>query len=96
MGLLAVGLLVLPIELAARADRRRRIPVPVTLLVVLLAIPLAVRALSALAVTPGAMRNVYQQQYQMARFFRGAYAGETIALNDIGRRAASRRRASST
>jgi len=84
IGLLAVGLLVLPIELAACADRRRRIPVPVTLLVVLLAIPLAVRALSALAVTPGAMRNVYQQQYQMARFFRGAYPGETIALNDIG------------
>jgi len=59
-------------------------PIPVTLLVVLLAIPLAVRALSAVAVTPGAMRNVYQQQYQMARFFRDAYPGEAIALNDIG------------
>ena len=34
--------------------------------------------------TPGAMRNVYEQQYQMARFFRVAYPGDTIALNDIG------------
>ena len=38
-------------------------------LVALLLLPLATRSLSALAVTPGAMRNVYEQQYQMARFF---------------------------
>jgi hypothetical protein len=30
------------------------------------------------------MRNVYEQQYQMARFFSVAYAGDTVALNDIG------------
>jgi hypothetical protein len=53
-------------------------------LVALLLLPLATRSLSALAVTPGAMRNVYEQQYQMARFFSVAYAGDTVALNDIG------------
>lgn len=53
-------------------------------LVALLALPLAWRALSAAAVTPGAMRNVFEQQYQMGRFFADAYPGAAIAVNDIG------------
>ena len=53
-------------------------------LIALLLLPLATRSLSALAVTSGAMRNVYQQQYQMARFFSVAYPADTVALNDIG------------
>jgi hypothetical protein len=53
-------------------------------LVALLALPLAARALSAAAVTPGAMRNVYEQQYQMGLFFSQAYPHDAIAVNDIG------------
>jgi hypothetical protein len=60
-----------------------RVP-PGTALAVLLSLPIAVRMLSALATTPGAMRNVFEQQYQMAMFFRDAYPAEPIAVNDIG------------
>ena len=84
VGVLALGLIV------ASDDARRELVDPLlrnaagTILVVLLMLPLGARALSALAVTPGAMRNVFEQQYQMARFFRGAYPDATIAVNDIG------------
>jgi hypothetical protein len=53
-------------------------------LVALLALPLGWRALSAAAVTPGAMRNVFEQQYQMGQFFSEAYPDAAIAVNDIG------------
>ena len=84
VGVLALGLIVLS------DDARRELVDPLlrnaagTILVVLLMLPLGARALSALAVTPGAMRNVFEQQYQMARFFRAAYPDATIAVNDIG------------
>ncbi len=84
LGVLALALLVLPAGADLLSRGRRRSDAAATALVILLAIPLAIRALSALAVTPGAMRNVYQQQYQMALFFRDAYPIDTIALNDIG------------
>lgn len=50
----------------------------------LLALPLAVRALTAIPATVVATSNIYQQQYQMGLFFRDHYAGRAIALNDIG------------
>src|SRR5262249_49906200 len=53
-------------------------------LLALLALPLVSRALSAAAFTPGAMRNVFEQQYQMGRFFAAAYPHDAIAVNDIG------------
>lgn len=34
--------------------------------------------------TPAAMNNIYEQQYQMAKFIGNYYEGKTIALNDIG------------
>jgi hypothetical protein len=55
-----------------------------TMMVVLLGVPLAVRSLSALAVAPPAMRNVYEQQYQMARFVRDHCPPAGVAVNDIG------------
>lgn len=87
--LMALGIVALSLALA---DGRRRDlvlgpfrrNVAGTLVLVLLALPVAARALSALAVTPGAMRNVFEQQYQMGLFFRDAYPADTIALNDIG------------
>jgi hypothetical protein len=84
MGLLAVGLVAGPSGVALLPGSRKRVNAAATALLILLAIPLAVRALSALAVTSGAMRNVYEQQYQMALFFRDAYPRDAIALNDIG------------
>jgi hypothetical protein len=86
-----VGLGVLALAwFVAQRDSRAALLTPLmnsaagTILVALLALPLATRALSALAVTPGAMRNVFEQQYQMGKFFSVAYPDDTIAVNDIG------------
>ncbi len=84
LGVLAATLVAGPFGISLLSGGRRRSNAAATALVVLLAMPLAVRALSALAVTSGAMRNVYEQQYQMALFFRDAYPRDAIALNDIG------------
>jgi hypothetical protein len=87
--LMALGILALGWVLS-RAANRAILLKPLlasaagTVFVVLLALPLASRALSAVVATPRAMRNVFDQQYQMATFFRGAYAGDAIAVNDIG------------
>jgi hypothetical protein len=87
--LMAIGTVCVILFAADRSSRElirapfARVP-PGTALVVLLSLPIAVRALSALATTPGATRNVYEQQYQMGMFFRDAYPAEPIAVNDIG------------
>jgi hypothetical protein len=73
---------------AAEVARRERRPVlfalPSAAIVAVLAIPLAIRAISAATETPLAMRNVFEQQYQMGLLFRDKYAGVPIAINDIG------------
>jgi len=51
---------------------------------VALCLPLAGRAALSFARTPLACSEIYRQQYQMARFLSGAYAGDSIAINDIG------------
>lgn len=45
---------------------------------------LGLRALLALMILPAGIDNIYQQQYQMGRFLQRYYAGETVAVNDIG------------
>jgi hypothetical protein len=40
--------------------------------------------MNALATTPAACANVYQQQYQMAQFFQRYYPRDTVGINDIG------------
>lgn len=85
--LMALGLLAVVVLLAEPSlvgARRARPSIAATAMVILIAIPLVVRTLSALAVTPVAMRNVYEQQYQLGRFFREEYPGAVIAVNDIG------------
>jgi hypothetical protein len=54
------------------------------LLAAFLTYPCAVRAGAALVFLPQASKNIYEQQYQMARFVKRYYQGSTIALNDIG------------
>jgi len=54
------------------------------LLAAFLIYPCLVRAGAALVFLPQASKNIYEQQYQMARFVSRYYQGSTIALNDIG------------
>jgi 4-amino-4-deoxy-L-arabinose transferase-like glycosyltransferase len=54
------------------------------LLAAFLIYPCAVRAGVALVFLPQASKNIYEQQYQMARFIKSYYQGSTVALNDIG------------
>lgn len=42
------------------------------------------RGAQALAKTPQAMMNVYEQQVQMGKFLKEHYSGEVVAANDIG------------
>jgi hypothetical protein len=50
----------------------------------IIAIPLFSRGAEALWGFPEAAHNVFEQQYQMALFFRTYYPGASIALNDVG------------
>lgn len=51
---------------------------------VVLVSPLLVRGVDALRMTVPGTQNIYQQQYQMARFLRAYYPDGRVALNDIG------------
>jgi hypothetical protein len=55
-----------------------------TVAVVLAAVPLVTRAAQAAAQAPRAVKNIYEQQYQMGLFLRGLPAGSTVMANDIG------------
>jgi hypothetical protein len=46
--------------------------------------PLAASGLFGLADLPTGSRNIYEQQFQVARFVREFYQGKTVAVNDIG------------
>ncbi|MEW6180214.1 MAG: hypothetical protein AB1522_09835 [Chloroflexota bacterium] len=50
----------------------------------LLLLPLAYRGGNALSAYPLAVRNIHEQQVQMARFVNRFYNGKTIVANDIG------------
>ncbi|HKZ03792.1 MAG TPA: hypothetical protein VJ180_16230 [Pyrinomonadaceae bacterium] len=61
------------------------LPVTLTLALSLVSgITLLVRANRAISDTIPAMKNIYNQQYQMARFLETYYSGEAVAANDIG------------
>lgn len=51
---------------------------------ILLAMPLAIRAVLAHGQYPTAVKNIHDQQYQMGTFLREYYNGSVIAANDIG------------
>lgn len=56
----------------------------VVISVVVMMIPLFVRAKTSISITPTAIMNIYDQQYQMGLFLREFYNGKVIAANDIG------------
>lgn len=53
-------------------------------LTLLVLLPLAYRGGNALAAYPLAVRNIHEQQVQMARFVHRFYNGRTVVANDIG------------
>jgi hypothetical protein len=76
----------LPEKLFGTAADRTLVPKHVggLLLAAFLIYPCAVRAGAATIFLPQASKNIYEQQYQMARFIERYYQGSTVALNDIG------------
>ena len=92
--LVALGIVVIVAQLADQLPERlfgtpgNRALVPKhvagMLLAAFFAYPCLVRAGAALIFLPQASKNIYEQQYQMARFIQRYYQGSTIALNDIG------------
>jgi hypothetical protein len=89
--LVAIGIVLVARHLAeARAATapgpmsRGAAPIVLVLAGVLASAPLLTRAVAALEQTPGAVKNIYEQQYQMGLFARGLPAGSTVMANDIG------------
>ncbi len=56
----------------------------ITLLLILIISPLAIRGEKSLTVIPQATKNIYEQQYQMGLFLKQFYQGDSVAANDIG------------
>lgn len=85
LGVIAIAGLIPIAEWPKEAGRRKERLHPALLpLAVLLTLPLAARALTALATTVPATVNVRDQQVQLGRFFRQAYPDRPIAVNDLG------------
>lgn len=86
LGLLAAAGVAGLVEWPAGSTRRgsvSRHPATVPLLIVL-ALPLGIRGLSALATTASASASIYRQQVQVGLFLQTFYAGRVVAVNDIG------------
>lgn len=66
-------------DLTSRASRSL-----VLLLVFFLFFPIVLRSVTALDKTGIACKNIYDQQYQMAKFSKSYYSNSAIAANDIG------------
>lgn len=47
-------------------------------------VPIVARGMTKQVQVPSAMRNIFEQQYQMGKFVNRHYRGRTVAVNDIG------------
>ena len=87
LGIVALGVAfadAYPEPAAAWAHRSPGWVFVASLVVVLLCLPLTRRAVTASIQVPQASHNIYEQQYQMARFVRRFYDDDGVAANDIG------------
>jgi hypothetical protein len=86
--LVAIGIVLVARHLAEAASAARARPPLARLALMTAALvvsaPLLTRAVGALRDGPLAMKNIYEQQYQMGLFLRGLPAGATVMANDIG------------
>jgi hypothetical protein len=84
--LVALGLVLVARHLAdGAAALRGPVARPALVLAALVAAaPLLTRGVQALAQTPTAVKNIYEQQYQMGLFLRELPAGSAVMANDIG------------
>ena len=65
-------------------SRRRLAAAVLAVILIVFLIAFYGRALDSVALAPIASKNIYEQQYHMARFFREYYAGQPVAVNDVG------------
>jgi hypothetical protein len=85
--LVAVGLVLVARHLADGVSAFAVSPARPALAAVALLVagaPLVTRGLDAVAQTPAAVKNIYEQQYQMGLFAGGLPPGATVMANDIG------------
>jgi hypothetical protein len=88
MALLTIGLLAAPFlperQTLASARPRFALVAPGVLLLGIVLYPNLARGIGAVQISPYASKNIYEQQVQMADFIQEYYAGDCVALNDIG------------
>ena len=92
--LVGLGILAIALGLGSAIDAAREVfdrfvqhgtaRVALILTLLLSVAPLADRATRATLETPKAMRNIYEQQIQVARFLRDHCGDRSVAMNDIG------------
>jgi hypothetical protein len=85
--LVSIGVLLVARHLAdapATTAHPRRERTALALAVCVAAAPLVTRAVEAAKQAPRAVKNIYEQQYQMGLFLHGLPAGSTVMANDIG------------
>ncbi len=91
--LVALGIFVIALAIDRYSPDRsplktdiRMLPKLVALALIILIVmpPFARRAVMALAKTPQASTNIFEQQYQMGLFLREFYPGKAVAARDIG------------
>jgi hypothetical protein len=86
--LVAIGIVLVARHLAdagtVAAGLARTARVSLALAGVVAAVPLLTRAAQAIREGPAAVKNIYEQQYQMGLFLRELPPGATVMANDIG------------
>jgi hypothetical protein len=86
--LVAIGVVLVARHLAdagrAVGERPRTARLALAAAALVAAAPLLTRAVQSMREGPGAVKNIYEQQYQMGLFLRELPAGSTVMANDIG------------
>jgi len=84
LGIYALAVSVFAALRSTRLSDRARLRAALAATGALLLMPIGQHGLYTITVTHITVANIYQQQYQMGRFYRQYYQGEAVAANDIG------------